>query len=82
MCILILQAFQHQELEKLQESSDFLDDDILRDTEEFVMSGRAAPVTRASQLWKGILSHSGLAILKFRETCNNHTISTGASTNT
>ncbi|KAG0629779.1 hypothetical protein M758_1G129600 [Ceratodon purpureus] len=51
------EAFQHQELEKLQESSDFLDDDILNDTEGFV-ARKAAPVSRASQLWKGILSHS------------------------
>lgn len=54
------EAFQHQELEKLQESSypDFLDDDALSDTGAFVTSGKAAPVARASQLWKGILSHS------------------------
>lgn len=45
------EAFQHQELEKLQESNhaDFLHDDCVGDT---------APVARASQLWKGILSHS------------------------
>jgi hypothetical protein len=63
MCILSLQAFQHQELEKLQESGDFLDDDILRDAEGFV-TRKAAPVSRASQLWKGILSHSGLTIIR------------------
>lgn len=54
------EAFQHQELEKLQESRcpDFLFDDSLSDTGGFVTSRKAAPVARASQLWKGILSHS------------------------
>ena len=72
------QAFQHQELEKLQESSDFSDDDILRDTEGFVMSRKAAPITRASQLWKGILSHSGQTVIKFYEIINIELLS-GAS---
>lgn len=61
-----LQAFQNQELEKLQESScpDFLVDDRLSDTGGFVTSRKAAPVARASHLWEGILSHSGLTTRK------------------
>ncbi|XP_024393138.1 AUGMIN subunit 6 isoform X3 [Physcomitrium patens] len=54
------EAFQHQELEKLQESSypNVSDDSAVSDTEGFVTSISAGPVIRASQLWKGILSHS------------------------
>ncbi|KAG0579960.1 hypothetical protein KC19_4G138100 [Ceratodon purpureus] len=54
------EAFQHQELEKLQESNcpDFLYDDSVSDTGGFVTSRKAAPIARASHLWKGILSHS------------------------
>lgn len=64
-----LQAFQHQELEKLQESSypNVSDDSAVSDTEGFVTSISAGPVIRASQLWKGILSHSGMVIKTSRD---------------
>lgn len=70
LCFLELQAFQQQELEKLQAASypDFMDDDALSDIRGVVSSGKGGPVARASQLWNGILSHSGLTVLSCQKT--------------
>lgn len=60
-----LQAFQHQELEKLQESSnlDIWEDELpTNDTGGYITTRRPTPVTRASHLWNAILSHSGLTL--------------------
>lgn len=64
------QAFQHQELEKLQESSnlDIWEDELpTNDTGGYITTRRPAPVNRASHLWNAILSHSGLTLSDFCE---------------